>query len=186
MGNFAEKAEAFLRHAEKQYPAPFQVERNAVVCGQNFPMVAQYEKRDDRYFMGVISSVSAEGYCGEQCYFLCTEQLSEGKLAEYLEQFRRIQDEQVPADDPYHDFTLISAVICTADVERKVQRKIRRVSDYRQYKEKNGQHGWSALRLCVVDVENGQYYCNSMGKSVKECLTRDGLPQKKKAFWQAK
>lgn len=186
MEHFTDKAAAFLRRAERQYPEPFQIDREQEVCGYTFPMIAHYEKRDDRYLMGIVSSISTEGYCGEQCYFLCAEQLDEAKWAEYMQLFRRIQDERVPADDPFHDFTLISIVLCTAGVERKLQRKIRRASDYRQYKEKNGQHGWSALRLCVVDLEDGQYYCNSMGKSVKECLTRDGLPQKKKPFWQAK
>ncbi len=186
MEHFADKADAFLRRAERQYPAPFEIDRDQTVCGLTFPMVAHYEKRDDRYLMGIVSSISTEGYCGEKCYFLCAEKLDSDTWTDYLARFRRIQDEQVPADDPFHDFTLISVVVCTAGVDRKVQRQIRRANDYRQYREKDGRHGWSALRLCVADLENGAYYCNGMGKSVKECLTRDGLPQKKTPFWRAK
>ncbi len=185
MEGFAGKAEKFLWHAEQKYGEPFHIERDQTVCGVTFPMIARYEKRDSRYLMGIIGSVSTQGYCGESCYFLCDEQLDDARLTEYLALFRRIQDEQVPAVDPYHDFTLISVVLCTAQVSRSVQRRIRRVKDYRQYKERKGEHGWSALRLCVVDLAENKYYCNSMGKSVRECLTRESMPQAKKPFWRA-
>lgn len=181
MQEFTIKAEAFLRRAEKNYPPPFQVQRDAVVCGKCFPMTAQYEQRDKRYLFGIKSSIAKENICGETCFFDCCDCLDEQAFAQYKVLFQKLQDELVPAEDPAHDYTLISFVLCTTRIDKKLQRKIKRTNDYRQYK--RGQHGWSALRLCVVDLETETYYYNAMGKSVWECLTRDGLPQEEKKLF---
>ena len=174
MTGFLEKAERFLWRTEKQYPAPFQIRRDVILCGRQFPMTAQYEKRDDRYLFGIKSSIARENRCGEICIFDCCETLDEQCFSEYIALFRRLQDELVPANDPAHDYTFISVVLCTAGLEKRMQKKIKRTKDYRQYK--NGAYGWSALRLCVVDLETERYYYNSMGKGVFECLTREEIP----------
>ncbi len=181
MQDFAQKAEEYLLRAEKQYQPPFETEYQVEYCGEVFPMVSQFQKREDRYMFGLKSGIATEGLCGEKCFFSCCETLDKAALDKYQALFRQIQDEQVPAADSAHDFTLISLVVCTQHVSRAMQRAIKRVNDYREYK-KTG-YGWSALRICVVDLEDGQYYYNPMGKAVMECLTRDGMPKPQKKLF---
>ena len=61
------------------------------------------------------------------------------------------------------------------------EKKLKRTSDHRDYN--NGKDGWSALRICAYDLSREQYICNSMGKAVKECLTRDEMPKERKGFF---
>ncbi|MCD8355680.1 MAG: hypothetical protein LUE11_03800 [Clostridia bacterium] len=175
MTDFQTKAQRFLWRTEKQYPQPFEVQRDVSICGKSFPMTAQYEQQDKRYLLGIKSRISRENLCGEKYFFDCCETLDEQAFAEYKALFKRLQDELVPADNPAHDYTFISFVLCTANVGKGIQKKIKRTNDYRQYK--YGQYGWSALRLCVVDLEAETYYCNGMGKGIWECLTREEIPQ---------
>lgn len=178
MSDFNQRAEQFLRQAEQQYQPPFETQYDVTCCGKVFPMVTGYEKRDPRYLFGIKSNISRESLCGELCFFDCCEQLTEALFAQYLELFRKIQDERVPSGDPSHDYTLISFVLCTDVVDPRIQRKIKRSEDYRQYKK--GEYGWSALRICVADLSKHTYYCNSMGKAIVECLTRNSEPQREK------
>lgn len=180
--DFSQRAGQFFRQAERQYQPLFDTQYEVECCGKVFPLVTGYEKRDPRYLFGIKSSISRDSICGELCFFDCCENLTEDAFTQYLELFRKIQDERVPSNDPSHDYTLISFVLCTDQVDRRLQRKIKRSEDYRQYK--NDRYGWSALRICVVDLSTNQYYCNAMGKGILECLTRDATSsQEKKRFW---
>lgn len=171
MSDFEKSAQEFFNKAEKQYPAPFQVEFDYTCCDKVFPMMAGYENRDPRYLFGIKSSISQDTLCCEKCFFDSCEMLDEQKLDEYIALFKRLQDECVLCTDPTHEFTLISFVLCTQNVERKMEKKIKRIRDSRRYKK--DKYGWSELRLCVVDLAQGKYICNHMGKAVVQCLTRD-------------
>lgn len=181
MESFKDRAETFLQQAEQKYPQPFAVSRDVSCGGRKFPMCAEYHKREDRYLLGIKGRIAKEGLCGEVCYFDCCETLDEQTMEQYAALFRQIHTEQVDAADPSHDYTLISFVLCTDHVSRPVQKKIRRLSDHRQYK--NGAYGWSALRVCVVDLSDGKYYCNAMGDGLKNCLTRQELPKERKKWF---
>ena len=171
MSEFETYAHEFLHKAEKQYPAPFQVEYDYTCCDKVFPMMAGYESRDPRYLFGIKSSISQDTICGEKCFFDICETLDEQKLEQYTALFKRLQDECVPCKEPAHEFTLISFVLCTNEVDRSIEKKIKRIRDSRRYKK--DKYGWSELRLCVVDLSSNKYICNRMGKAVVECLTRE-------------
>lgn len=180
MSDFSQRTEQFFRQAARQYEPPFQTQYEVECCGKIFPMVTGYEKRDSRYLFGIKSSVFKDSLCGGRCFFDCCEELTDVWLEQYVRLFRRIQDECVPSADPSHEYTLIGFVLCTNRVEQRIQRKIKRLNDYRQYK--NDGYGWSALRICVVDLSENRYYCNAMGKGIVECLTRDIASQRKEKF----
>lgn len=180
MQEFAQQVETFLQRAERQYQPPFEVTHDVTYCGHRFAMLAGYTKRDDRYFMRIVGALKQEGLCGEQCFFDSCETLDEQAWEQYTALFGALQDALVPKDDPAHDFTLISFVLCTRGVDSRLRRKIKRFRDYRTYKTGKQEYGWSALRLCVVDVADDAYYCNDMGKAVVECLTRSEFPAEKR------
>ena len=43
---FAQLSQQFLEKAERQYGAPFEIQKNVTCCGIEFPMTAGYIKRD--------------------------------------------------------------------------------------------------------------------------------------------
>ncbi len=180
MEEFDQQVQLFLQRAERQYQPPFVLKHDVACCGHRFAMAAGYTKRDERYFMGIAGALAQEGLCGEQCFFDSCETIDEQAWERYTVLFGALQDALVPKDDPAHDFTLISFVLCTRGVDSGLRRKIKRFRDYRNYKASRQEYGWSALRLCVFDVADGTYYCNDMGKAVVECLTRSEFPTEKR------
>ena len=66
---FVQLSQQFLEKAERQYGAPFEIQKNVTCCGIEFPMTAGYIKRDGRHFLGIQSNLSQDGMCGETCYF---------------------------------------------------------------------------------------------------------------------
>ncbi len=177
---FEQMSQQFLAQAVQQYGEPFVIQREVTCCGITFPMTAGYVKRDGRHFLGIKSDLSQDGMCGETCYFLCCETLTQESWKTLCEIFRKIQDGTVPADDPAHLFTLVSFVIETNHVDAAVKKKIRRLRDERNYSGSQG--GWSSLRVCVREEASDSYYCNGMGKAILECLTREEMPKPRKKF----
>ena len=114
---FAQLSQQFLEKAERQYGAPFEIQKNVTCCGIEFPMTAGYIKRDGRHFLGIQSNLSQDGMCGETCYFLCRETLTSDVWQELCAIFQTIHDRTVPTEDPAHVFTLVSFVIETNHIE---------------------------------------------------------------------
>lgn len=181
MTQFEQKSAAFLQKIPEKYPAPFTVEQNYTCCDTVFPMMIWYESKKNRKLLG-ISDVPMTGVSGEKCFVCCCESLDETKLQEYQKLFERMHDELVNTDGKeQHMFTLLSIIICAGSVTAGAEKKLKRINDHREYN--NGKDGWSALRICAYDLNREQYICNSMGKAVKECLTRDELPKERKGFF---
>lgn len=120
---FEQMSQQFLAQAAQQYGEPFVIQQNVACCGTTFPMTAGYIKRDGRHFLGIKSDLSQDGMCGETCYFLCCETLTQESWEDLCGIFKKIQDRTVPADDPAHLFTLVSFVIETNHVDVAVKKK---------------------------------------------------------------
>lgn len=181
MTELEQKRDAFLQKIPEKYPAPFTVERNYTCCNTVFPMMAWYESKQKRKLLG-ISDVPMEGVSSEKCFVCCCDTLDDVQLQEYQTLFERLHNELVDVSGKtLHMFTLISVIICAGSVTAGAEKKLKRISDHRDYN--NGKDGWSALRICAYDLSREQYICNSMGKAVKECLTRDEMPKERKGFF---
>ena len=167
----------FLARAEAQYGQYFELSHEVVYCGHLFPMLAQYQKIETHYLMGIAGTAARQGICGEKCFFDICDMLDMQSAEQYIQLFHQIHDNAVPSDDPMHELTFISFVICAEKTEKSARRKLQRLQDYRTYA-----NGWSGLRICIFDLSDETYYCNSMGKAVRECLTRDHVPEGRKKF----
>lgn len=74
---FEQLSQQFLAQAAQQYGEPYVIQRDITCCGTTFPLTAGYIKRDGRHFLGIKSDLSQDGMCGETCYFLCCETLTQ-------------------------------------------------------------------------------------------------------------
>ena len=170
-------AAEFLQKAEKQYEERFTLSHDISCCGHAFPMLAQYQMTENRYLMGIPGTVARKGTYGEKCFFDVCGLLDMQLAEQYIQLFRRMHDSVALDHDPMREFTFISFVICAERTEKSALKKLRRLHDYRTY-----EYGWSSLRVCIFDLSNETYYYNGMGKAVKECLTRDHIPEGRKKF----
>lgn len=162
----------FLKKAEAKYAPHFEVTHEVTYCGHVFPTLAQYRNMENRYLMGIAGTAARQGMYGEKCFFDICDVLDMQTVESYRQLFRSIHDHAVPSDDPMHEITFVSFVICAGRTEKSALRKLQRLQDYRTY-----EYGWSSLRICLFDLSEEKYYCNGMGKAVKECLTRDHVPE---------
>lgn len=167
----------FLKKAEMQYEQHFDLSYEIPYSGHLFPMLAQYQKTENHYLMGIPGTASWQGKCSEKCFFDVCSVLDTQSAEQYIQLFHKIHDSAVSKDDPMHEFTFISFVICAEKTEKSALKKLQKLQDYRTY-----EHGWSGLRICIFDLSDEKYYYNSMGKAVRECMTRDHVPERRKKF----
>jgi len=64
---------------------------------------------------------------------------------------------------------VVEAVILAAGkTDKSVLKKLKKLSDERKYQ--SGKHGWSSIRLAVVDLDTHKVHTNRMGDSLKNIL----------------
>ena len=87
------------------------------------------------------------------------------ELADYLKQ--QVSAELVKPDEN-HDFSLLSVILAAGEIDKSVLKKLKKLSDERKYQ--SGKHGWSSIRLAVVDLDTHKVHTNRMGDSLKNIL----------------
>ena len=87
------------------------------------------------------------------------------ELADYLKQ--QVSAELVKPDEN-HDFSLLSVILAAGETDKSVLKKLKKLSDERKYQ--SGKHGWSSIRLAVVDLDTHKVHTNRMGDSLKNIL----------------
>lgn len=78
---FAQLSQQFLEKAERQYGAPFEIQKNVTCCGIEFPMTAGYIKRDGRHFLGIQSNFVAGWHVRRDLLFFVQGDADTGRLA---------------------------------------------------------------------------------------------------------
>ena len=65
-------------------------------------------------------------------------------------------------------FSLISVILAAGETDKAVLKKLKKLSDERKYQ--SDKHGWSSIRLAVVDLDTHKVHTNRMGDSLKNIL----------------
>ncbi len=68
--------------------------------------------------------------------------------------------------DENHDFFAVSVILAAGETDKSVLKKLKKLSDERKYQ--SGKHGWSSIRLAVVDLDTHKVHTNRMGDSLKK------------------
>ena len=63
-------------------------------------------------------------------------------------------------------FSLLSVILAAGETDKSVLKKLKKLSDERKYQ--SGKHGWSSIRLAVVDLDTHKVHTNRMGDSLKK------------------
>lgn len=64
--------------------------------------------------------------------------------------------------DENHDFSLLSVILAAGETDKSVLKKLKKLSDERKYQ--SGKHGWSSIRLAVVDLDTHKVHTNLHGR----------------------
>lgn len=180
MSEFNEKFECYLEQQEALHAADFRIDRDVEQSGYPFAMSASYRNDNPRCMLGIKGALESDNLCSEYCFFTACEELTADKLDGYFAAGDKIRDALTEEGQPGHQFTMIGLVLCTQRFPQKLQRKLRRHSDIKRYKQTGT--GWSEIRICVVDLADGMIYANADGNALKRRLTQ-GVPQPKPSIW---
>ena len=93
--------------------------------------------------------------------------LDEQTLDDWWKYAQQVSAELVKPDEN-HDFSLLSVILAAGKTDKSVLKKLKKLSDERKYQ--SGKHGWSSIRLAVVDLDTHKVHTNRMGDSLKNIL----------------
>ena len=93
--------------------------------------------------------------------------LDEQTLDDWWKYAQQVSAELVKPDEN-HDFSLLSVILAAGETDKSVLKKLKKLSDERKYQ--SGKHGWSSIRLAVVDLDTHKVHTNRMGDSLKNIL----------------
>ena len=93
--------------------------------------------------------------------------LDEQTLDDWWRYAQQVSAELVKPDEN-HDFSLLSVILAAGKTDKSVLKKLKKLSDERKYQ--SGKHGWSSIRLAVVDLDTHKVHTNRMGDSLKNIL----------------
>ena len=93
--------------------------------------------------------------------------LDEQTLDDWWQYAQQVSAELVKPDEN-HDFSLLSVILAAGETDKAVLKKLKKLSDERKYQ--SGKHGWSSIRLAVVDLDTHKVHTNRMGDSLKNIL----------------
>ena len=130
---------------------------NAFSTSEEFPL------KSDKDICGNFSIKRAHEYR----LLFAVPSLDEQTLDDWWQYAQQVSAELVKPDEN-HDFSLLSVILAAGETDKSVLKKLKKLSNERKYQ--SGKHGWSSIRLAVVDLDTHKVHTNRMGDSLKNIL----------------
>lgn len=151
---------------EQGYDAAFTSRQNVVLEGRTAALMSVFSASSERKILGVMSTGSM-AHAHEYRLLFAQPSLDEQSLGDWWSYALRVERALVKPDAE-HSFTLVSLVLVCADMEKTVQKKLKKLVAERQYDK--GRNGWSSIRLAVIDLTSRKLYANPSGDTLKNVL----------------
>lgn len=156
-----------LEGAAQDMQKDFAIQRDTLVEGRWVAMEARFDMTFERKPFGLIPTGNMT-HSHEVCLFVPVPTLDEAQLTQLLEYLSRVQDTQVQLDK-WHEFTMVTLVIATEQMDRALVKPLRRHHDQREYPAPNT--GWSLARVAVIDLTARKAHVNADGKPVADRMS---------------
>ncbi|MDO4270867.1 MAG: hypothetical protein Q4C72_08105 [Eubacteriales bacterium] len=159
---FVELRDRMLTGQDKQ----FIHRQNAEVAGRTAALLSCFSVSAERKLLGVMPT-GGVSHAHEYRLLFAVPVLGERELDDWWRYALAAEDELVQADAS-HEFSIVSVILATGEVDKAVQKKLKRFSGERRYG--GGQNGWSSVRLAAVDLTENKAHTNRMGEPLKNVL----------------
>ena len=144
----------------------FRSQQNAEVSGRMAALLSTYESRGARKILGLMPT-GGSGHAHEYRLLFAVPSLDEAALADWWQYACKVADELVQPDKE-HDFSLISVLLAAGEIDRNALKKLKKLSDERRFE--GGKHGWSSVRMAVIDLGTHKVHTNRMGDALKNIV----------------
>jgi len=135
----------------------FRSQQNVQVSGRMAALLSVFNSRTPRKILGLMPT-GGTSHAHEYRLLFAVPSLDEQT---------QVSAELVKPDEN-HDFSLLSVILAAGEIDKSVLKKLKKLSDERKYQ--SGKHGWSSIRLAVVDLDTHKVHTNRMGDSLKNIL----------------
>lgn len=165
----AEAREQLLERAIAANAAYYNTQRNYTFDGRTFPAYAEFHTHGEQYVLtkrAKLWEVNTHDYL----FFDSVEQLDVEGLKDAISYMTTSALRKV-SPGPNHMSSAISLIIISDSVTDDAIKLAKKTKFRKNYK--LSIHGWSDLRLAVVDLSRPagrQVYCNTFGKQMAEML----------------
>ena len=166
VANFSESFIDFVNRVEQSLPKQFKPVRMMEHNGRVAALTAEYSTSEKKKLMGIMP-LNTTSHCHEYRLLYAAPSMDLAALEDWWEFARDVQKEIVPVD-PLHEFSMVSLILVSGEVDKAVIHKLKgKISELRYEKP---DAGWSSIRVALVDLEHGKIYINRMGAPLRALI----------------
>lgn len=154
----------YLENINKRFEKHFEVEKDAVIFGEQIDIVAKFCDISGRTFITKADIIDrCENY--EYCYIKKFDIVTEAHVNAYGQFLKKLVDEQIkPGKD--HMSTYVTGVIVGNNIDTNAKKSISKFSYSRAYS--FYLRGWCDVRYICVSIDDNEVITNKAGKRVQK------------------
>ena len=158
-------ANIYIENLIAKYYKNFNIQRNIYLCNKKISIFAEYKGIGARTFItqkDVIDKYEFNEYCIVNVF----DEINMGGVIEYTEYLKTLVNDLVKPHREHKSSTITGIIVCNTSIDKSTENFIRKFKFNKPYKLYF--HGWSDIRLLLVDLSNNLVIANKQGKSVKK------------------
>lgn len=161
--DFSSEFVALRDWMEENLASEFTSEHNAEVAGRMAALFSSFSVSADRKMLGLLP-MGINTHSHEYRLLFAAPTMNEQVLEDWWG-YAAAAEEALVVPDGHHGFSLVSILLVSQNVDKAVQKRIKKLSAERQYTGK--QCGWSSIRFAVIDLAAGKTFYNTAGEPFK-------------------
>jgi len=158
-------ANNYMENLIAKYYKNFNIRKNIDLCDKKISLYAEYKGIGARTFItqkDVIDKYEFNEYCIVNVY----NSIHMEEVIEYTEYLKTVINNLVEPHREHKSSTITGVIVCDTSVDKNTENFIKKFKFTKPYKLYF--HGWSDIRLLLVDLSNNLVISNKQGKSVKK------------------
>ena len=158
-------ADNYMENLIAKYYKNFSIRKNIDLCDKKISLYAEYKGIGARTFItqkDVIDKYEFNEYCIVNVY----NSILMEDVIEYTEYLKTLINDLVKPHREHKSSTITGVIVCDTPVDKNTENFIKKFKFTKPYKLYF--HGWSDIRLLLVDLSNNLVISNKQGKSVKK------------------
>ncbi|MGH4123347.1 MAG: hypothetical protein ACREV6_10520 [Clostridium sp.] len=158
-------ANIYMENLFEKYNKNFNISKNIELCEKKISLFAEYKGIGARTFItqkDVIDKFEFNEYCIVNDY----NKISIQEVVEYTEYLKTLINTLVKPHREHKSSTITGVIVCSTPIDKSTENFIKKFRFTKHYKLYF--HGWSDIRLLLVDLSNNLVISNKQGNSVKK------------------
>ena len=158
-------ANIYMENLIAKYNKNFNISKNIDLCDKKISLFAEYKGVGARTFItqkDVIDKYEFNEYCIVNAY----NTINMEEVVEYTEYLKTLINTLVKPHREHKSSTITGVIVCNTSIDKSTENFIKKFKFNKPYKLYF--HGWSDIRLLLVDLSNNLVVSNKQGKSVKK------------------